>query len=488
MPSASSVLSESGIAFGTSGARGLVTQFTPQVCMAFTQAFVSVMHQNFVFNTVAIAIDNRPSSYAMAQACASSLISLGLQPIYFGVVPTPALAFTAMQQSIPAIMVTGSHIPFDRNGLKFYRPDGEITKADELAILVDDAELVEAELCDLPAVADVAATSYIARYLDLFSPTLLAGKRIGIYEHSSAGRDLYAKLFQQLGAEVVNLGRSEQFVPIDTEAVSLQDIEIAQNWQKEYRLDAVFSTDGDGDRPLLSDETGTYLRGDILCLLAAQFLGIEALAIPVSCNSAVEACGSFKQVFRTKIGSPYVIEAFARLLTQFSRVAGFEANGGFLLGSDIDVNGVNLSALPTRDALLPALAVLAMATNCPISQLVAQLPSIFTASDRIQNFERARSLALIEQGIASPKSFLAKLSLGQFEVLSVDTTDGLRMTLSNDDVIHLRPSGNAPELRCYAESKSVDAANSLVELVLSSITNLKCQVYWGVIDFISTNQ
>ncbi|MCE9777536.1 phosphomannomutase [Shewanella algae] len=473
MPSISSVLSQSGVAFGTSGARGLVTQFTPQVCMAFTQAFVDVMRQHFTFNTVAIAIDNRPSSYAMAQACASSLIELGLKPIYFGVVPTPALAYTAMQQNIPAIMVTGSHIPFDRNGLKFYRPDGEITKADELAILADDAGLVDAHICDLPKVSDVAATSYISRYLDLFSPTLLAGKRIGIYEHSSAGRDLYAKLFQKLGAEVVSLGRSDQFVPIDTEAVSLHDIEMAQSWQKEYRLDAVFSTDGDGDRPLLSDETGTYLRGDILCLLAAQFLGIEALAIPVSCNSAVEACGSFKQVFRTRIGSPYVIEAFARLLTQCSRVAGFEANGGFLLGSDIDVNGVNLSALPTRDALLPALAVFAMAANGSISQLVAQLPSIFTASDRIQNFERARSLALIEQGITSPKSFLAKLSLGQFEVLSVDTTDGLRMTLSNGDVIHLRPSGNAPELRCYAESNSIQNAGLLVDLVLKSITALK---------------
>ncbi|MCS6153495.1 phosphomannomutase [Shewanella baltica] len=469
MPSTCLVLAESGVAFGTSGARGLVTHFTPQVCMAFTQAFVGVMQKNFAFTSVAIAIDNRPSSYKMAQACASSLIALGLQPIYFGVVPTPALAFTAMQQNIPAIMVTGSHIPFDRNGLKFYRPDGEITKADELAILADDIELDEAELYDLSTVSDVAATSYIARYLDLFSPTLLAGKRIGIYEHSSAGRDLYSTLFEKLGAEVVSLGRSDQFVPIDTEAVSLHDIEMAQRWQKEHRLDTVFSTDGDGDRPLLSDETGTYLRGDILCLLAAQFLGIDALAIPVSCNSAVEACDSFKQVLRTKIGSPYVIEAFATLQTQFSRVAGFEANGGFLLGSDIDVNGVNLSALATRDALLPVLAVLAMAGNGPISQLVAQLPSIFTASDRLQKFERERSLALIEQGIASPKSFLAKLSLAQFEVLSIDTTDGLRMTLSNGDVVHLRPSGNAPELRCYAESKSVEAAQLLVEIVLAAL-------------------
>jgi phosphomannomutase len=472
MPRISSVLSQSGVAFGTSGARGLVTQLTPQVCMAFTQAFVGVMKQQSSFECVAIAIDNRPSSEAMAQACASALIALGLQPIYFGVVPTPALAFMAMQQNIPAIMVTGSHIPFNRNGLKFYRPDGEITKADELAILAADADLVITVLYELPVVSDVAAKAYIARYLDLFSPTLLFGKRIGIYEHSSAGRDLYAPLFEKLGADVVSLGRSDQFVPIDTEAVSLQDIKMAQRWQKEYQLDAVFSTDGDGDRPLLADETGTYLRGDILCLLAAQYLGIEALAIPVSCNSAVEACDSFKQIMRTKIGSPYVIEAFAALQLQYSRVAGFEANGGFLLGTEIEVGGVNLSALPTRDALLPALAVLAMAGNGPISSLVAKLPAIFTASDRIQNFARERSLALIEQGIASPKDFLTKLSLGQFDVRTIDTTDGLRMTLSNGDIVHLRPSGNAPELRCYVESDSIEKAIALVNDTLGRLVDL----------------
>ncbi|WP_413493773.1 phosphomannomutase [Shewanella baltica] len=463
------VIANSHIAFGTSGARGLVTDFTPEVCAAFTHAFVAVLREGFVPKHLALAIDNRPSSYAMAQACAAALIQAGVQPVYYGVIPTPALAFQAMQDNMPCIMVTGSHIPFDRNGLKFYRPKGEITKADELAILASQVEYDA--LPELPVLnaSSRAAANYCARYSSLFSLDLLAGKRIGIYEHSSAGRDLYSTLFEKLGAEVVSLGRSDQFVPIDTEAVSLHDIEMAQRWQKEYRLDAVFSTDGDGDRPLLSDEIGTYLRGDILCLLAAQFLGIDALAIPVSCNSAVEACDSFKQVLRTKIGSPYVIEAFATLQTQFSRVAGFEANGGFLLGSDIDVNGVNLSALPTRDALLPALAVLAMAGNGPISQLVAQLPSIFTASDRLQKFERERSLALIEQGIALPKSFLAKLSLAQFEVLSIDTTDGLRMTLSNGDVVHLRPSGNAPELRCYAQSKSVEAAQLLVEIVLAAL-------------------
>ncbi|MCS6206973.1 phosphomannomutase [Shewanella baltica] len=466
------VIANSNIVFGTSGARGLVVDFTSEVCAAFTHAFVSELRQGIAPKQLALAIDNRPSSYGMAQACAAALQQAGIESVYYGVIPTPALAYQAMQDNMPCIMVTGSHIPFDRNGLKFYRPEGEITKADELAILAVQVEFDA--LPELPVLhaSSRAAANYCARYASLFAVNLLLGKRIGIYEHSSAGRDMYASIFESLGAEVVRIDRSDQFVPIDTEAVGEADKAKAQLWSDKYQLDAIFSTDGDGDRPLLSDETGTYLRGDILCLLAAEFLGIEALAIPVSCNSSVEVCNSFKLVKRTKIGSPYVIEAFTELQAQYTRVAGFEANGGFLLGSDIDVSGVSLSALPTRDALLPALAVLAKAGDGPISRLVAQLPAIFTASDRIQNFAIERSLALIEQGIASPNVFLTKLSLGQFEVLSIDTTDGLRIALTNGDVVHLRPSGNAPELRCYAESNSIEKARLLVNLVLSRVADI----------------
>ncbi len=69
----SSIIAESGVADGTSGARGLVIQFTPDVCAAFAVAFIAGMKRNFSFHTVAIAIDNRPSSYPMAQAYASAL-------------------------------------------------------------------------------------------------------------------------------------------------------------------------------------------------------------------------------------------------------------------------------------------------------------------------------------------------------------------------------------------------------------------------------
>ncbi|MCU8104651.1 phosphomannomutase [Shewanella sp. SM101] len=462
----SQIIKDSGIAFGTSGARGLVTEFTPEVCASFTIAFIQTMQKHFHFKRVAIAIDNRPSSPIMAISCIAAAKSTGIEVDYYGVIPTPALAVTSIADNIPAIMITGSHIPFDRNGLKFYRPDGEISKDDEISILSVNTTLCDLDIIDLPIASNRAAEAYLARYLDLFNADLLKDKRIGIYEHSSAGRDLYASLFEQLGATVIRLGRSDSFMPIDTEAVAQSDIDMAQAWQKEHRLDALFSTDGDGDRPLLSNENGIYLRGDILCLLAAKSLYIESLAVPVNCNSAIEMCGLFKKVERTKIGSPYVIAAFDDLQKSYSRVAGFEANGGFLLASDIVVNGVPLRALPTRDAVLPVLAVLALAGIGSISSLVSQLPEIFTASDRIQNFPRKTSIAIIDQGLKDPGLLLAKLGLVDFEVVHVDTTDGLRIKLSNGDIVHLRPSGNAPELRCYVETTDYQKSLRLVDLVL----------------------
>ncbi len=466
MSSAAQIIAESGIAFGTSGARGLVTDFTPEVCFAFTLAFLQSQGK---VERIAIAIDNRPSSSDIAQACITAAKQYGAEVDYYGVIPTPALAVTSIADNIPAIMITGSHIPFDRNGLKFYRADGEISKADEQAILNADIDVPELELIALPEASIRAAQAYLERYTSLFAKDLLSGKRIGIYEHSSAGRDLYAKLYSDLGAEVISLGRSDEFVPIDTEAVALSDIEMAQAWQKEYNLDAIFSTDGDGDRPLLSDETGTYLRGDILCLLAAKALNIEALAIPVSCNTAIDKSGSFKQVVRTKIGSPYVIEALEPMAKEFKAIAGFEANGGFLLGCDITVNGGKLTELLTRDAVLPAIAVLASAKEQPISALVTDLPARYTASDRLQNFAREKSLAIIEQALSAPESFLGHVGLAERSITTTDQTDGLRLTLDDLSVIHLRPSGNAPELRCYVEAENTDKAGKLVNLVLANL-------------------
>ncbi|WP_286889492.1 phosphomannomutase [Pseudoalteromonas sp. ESRF-bin5] len=461
----SQVITQSGIAFGTSGARGLVNDFTPNVCAAFATAFVKSIDNEFSFNTVALAIDNRPSSYAMAQACAQGLKQLNIDTVYYGVIPTPALAYKAMRDAMPSIMITGSHIPFDRNGLKFYRPDGEITKEDEQAILHNDAPFMPLSGLSALTVSNAAEQVYISRYAELFSADALAGKKIGIYEHSSAGRDIYKALFESLGAEVTSLERSDTFVPIDTEAVSDEDKQKARDWSKAHGFDAIFSTDGDGDRPLIADENGEWLRGDILGLLCSKLLNIEALAIPVSCNTAIEKSGYFKHVVRTQIGSPHVISEFAELSESFSSVAGFEANGGYLLGTDVTLNDKLLTALPTRDALLPAFMLLTEPQS--ISELIKGLPKRFTASDRIQNFAKEQSLDLINELKSNATPFLKKL--GVEGVYETNITDGLRITLSNGDILHLRPSGNAPELRCYAEADSTAKAIDYVQSVLKLI-------------------
>jgi phosphomannomutase len=129
----------------------------------------------------------------------------------------------------------------------------------------------------------------------------------------------------------------------------------------------------------------------------------------------------------------------------------------------------SLAALPTRDALLPILALLAMAAErgAPLSQLSAGLPARFTASDRLQSFETARSRQLLAQLASGPGALAAFFAeLGQ--VAAVNQVDGLRVTLASGDIVHLRPSGNAPELRCYGEADAPERAAELVRWGLAA--------------------
>lgn len=464
------LMQQSGVRFGTSGARGLVADMTPEVCHAYTAAFLQVIHAP-VGSRVAVGIDLRPSSPEIAAACAGAIRAAGLEVVWCGALPTPALAYFAQENRLPAIMVTGSHIPFDRNGIKFYRAEGEITKADEAGIAAATVELPGSGLTvDLPAIDPAARQMYIRRYTAFFPERGLDGLRLGFYEHSSVARDLLGELLRELGAEVISLGRTDTFVPIDTEAVSEADARQARAWAAQHPFDAILSTDGDADRPLLGDEHGNWLRGDIVGLLCARYLGADALATPVSCNTAIEKCGAFAQVVRTRIGSPYVIAGMETLAASGARVvAGFEANGGFLLGSDLTKDHRPLRALPTRDAVLPMLALIAAAraAGVPLSRLAADLPPRYTASDRLQNFAVEKSRELLAALSASPAAIVDLLGRA---AVSIDQTDGLRMTFADGEIVHLRPSGNAPELRCYAEADSPERAGELARDCLAKLT------------------
>jgi phosphomannomutase len=459
---------EQGVAFGTSGVRGLVKDLTPALCFAFVRSFLQSVCPSS--KCVAIGMDLRPSSPDIAKACLLATESLDVEVVFCGDLPTPALAFYAMQNNMPAVMITGSHIPFDRNGIKFYRPDGEISKADEASImngLVEVPEFVsdQAAQLALPVIDHSAVELFKQRYTSLFPSNMLQGKRVGVYEHSSVARDVIKELLAHFGAEVISLERTETFVPIDTEAVSEEDVQKGLNWSKEYKLDAIISTDGDGDRPLIANEKGEWLRGDILGVLCADYLAATHVAAPVNVNTVLELRGKLQNPerisLRTRIGSPYVIAGMEDLLQQSpdARVVGYEANGGFLVGADFVVNGETLHALPTRDSVLPALIVLAMSFEQvrPISQLTDDYPQRYTASDRIKDIPTDASrklIAAIKTSKAKQTELLSAIAQDgdMLEVASIDETDGLRMTLNNGDIVHLRPSGNAPELRCYVES------------------------------------
>ncbi len=468
------LMDSSGVRFGTSGVRGLVSEMTHELCFAYVLAFLQVIAAR-PSSRVAIAIDLRPSSPDIAAACAAAAHHLGVHVVFCGALPTPALAYFCQTEGIPGVMVTGSHIPFDRNGIKFYSVNGEITKADEIAIsksIVNIPHDVPRSVLLEPNLT--ASQLYMDRYLNFFPPQCLSGMKLGFYEHSSVARELLSKILETLGAEVISLGRTDVFVPIDTEAVSQVDIDQARRWADEFDFDAILSTDGDADRPLIGDEGGHWLRGDIAGTLCAKYLGAQALATPVSCNTAIELCGAFPHITRTRIGSPYVIAGMEEMLASgLVNVVGFEANGGFLLGSAIEKVGRTLYPLMTRDAVLPILALLVMAREkgCKLSQLLVELPPRYTGSDRLQSFPLEDSQRILKTLSASTEAINTLLASIGGKPTHIDQTDGLRIFLDNTEIIHFRPSGNAPELRCYAEAAGQKRANFLASECLRLIHN-----------------
>lgn len=446
--------------FGTSGLRGLVTELTEALVADHIRAFIAACPTG---TGLWVGRDLRPSSPALAGIVLRTAQAEGLATVDCGDVPTPALALAAMGAGAAAVMVTGSHIPADRNGLKFYLPHGEVAKADEAAILAALGRRPAGRTGPETVVNAGVGRAWVARYATAFGPRALEGLRLGVWSHSAVSRDLVLDSLRALGAEVMELGRSDHFIPVDTEAVSPEARRALALWAAEQRLDAILSTDGDGDRPLLTDAAGRVIPGDVLGQITAAVLGAEVVVTPVSSNTGVEAAGRFARVIRTRIGSPFVIAGMAAAGP--ARVVGYEANGGFLLGYAATGPAGPLPPLATRDSLLPMLAPLSRARAAGgLAALVAQEPPRFTAADRLEGVAPDRARALLEGFEADPARLAAfPAALGEVLTDRIDRTDGLRLTLASGRILHMRPSGNAPEFRLYAEAESTDMAGKLLE-------------------------
>jgi phosphomannomutase len=529
--------------FGTSGRRGEVVHLTQLEIYTNVLAEIHYLQslQHFEGGIQAgddfyFAHDLRPSSTdyvengrgGLCQAVEQALKDGGMRPINLGAIPTPALTYYALKNAKGSIMVTGSHIPFDRNGYKLNTSKGELLKKDEQPIN-DAVELTREALLTqpyaeslfdnqgifrntqsglLPAAAE-GKTAYIQRYLSFFEGETLQGMKLLAYQHSAVGRDLLVEILQKLGAEVTPIGRSETFVPIDTEAIDQAQLDTIQNFYSETgrTFDAVVSTDGDSDRPLLLAPEGDKLRffgGDLLGMIVAEFLRTDAVVVPISTNDAIDR-GPLARVTepKTKIGSPYVIAGMQRAVSKGRhRVCGWEANGGFLTGSDIERNSNVLTALPTRDAMLPLLCSLFAAHNRQITlpELFATLPHRFSHAALIRNFPRPTSMKIIER-FSPPEAIMQEVWYHPDYIIAHDTnhaglevtkphakqldqirrelqtvfsaesgfapiarlnyTDGVRIIFANGDVAHFRPSGNADELRIYSVADKQERANAI---------------------------
>lgn len=474
------LMQQSGVKFGTSGARGLAAAMTDGVCHAYTTGFLQYLEEigelKQAGESVALAGDLRPSTGRIMAAVAQAVRDLGYVPVNGGRIPSPAVALWGLEKGIPAIMVTGSHIPADRNGIKFNKCSGEILKSDEAGMMAQKVTYREEISVDaLPEENPALGQQYVARYTALFPADCLAGLRVGVYQHSAVIRDLLVDLLSALGAAVVPLGFSASFVPVDTEAIRPEDVALAKTWAQEHVLDCIVSTDGDSDRPLISDENGTWLRGDVVGILVARYLKASSVHTPVSCNTAVETCGWFEKVHRTRIGSPYVVASMQTAeAAGESGVVGYEANGGFLMQSTFSLFGSELQALPTRDAVLPMLSVMLLAKERgeTISACVRALPQRYTASDRIQDFPTEESEKILEQ-LADEAAIEAVFGSLFGSVSTIDRTDGLRVTFESNEVLHLRPSGNAPEFRCYNEAASLERVEEMQRLSMDKLVAMK---------------
>ena len=537
------------LAFGTSGLRGLVKDITDLEAYINIKAglrYLLSVDDIRPGDAVVIAGDLRPSTDRIMRACAQAIIDLGCRVENAGKIPTPALMFYTMSKRCAGVMVTGSHIPFDRNGIKINKSVGEILKSDEAGIMREVKSVRVEEYArsamssafdgsgmfksppELPPVDHSAERAYVHRYLASFNHGGLAGLRVLVYQHSAVGRDILPRILQGLGAVVLATGRSETFIPIDTENITgeqldcLEELTVAAE-ASGRPLHAVVSTDGDSDRPLVTavlpaaevqpgGRRVRFLPGDLLGLVVAEYLRADAAAVPISANDAVERRLRERKVLleKTKIGSPYVVSALDNLrgAGTYERIAGWEANGGFLTGSDIAFNKAPLAALPTRDSTLPILANLFAAAEqgISLSALWNRLPVRFGRAGLIDNFpvgvsgailarlipdgdvieaefdsaghvlDRSRTDALpapLASGAAEDwrksKATLSKFftaELGFDDILRINVLDGVRIYFNNGDVAHIRPSGNAPQLRIYANSDSQARADQIVGLAL----------------------
>lgn len=384
--------------FGTDGIRGHANQFPMtaetalKVGMAAGLEFVRGEHRH----KVVIAKDTRLSGYMLEPALTAGFVSVGMDVILVGPLPTPAVAMlTRSMRADIGVMISASHNPYEDNGIKLFAPNGS-KLSDEVESRIEERMLSDMT-AHLAASKNLGRVKRIedarGRYIEFVKQTFprhlrLDGKKIVIDCANGAAYQIAPVVLAELGADVVTLGVNPNGTNINHNCGSTHP-ELICEATVGHRADLGIALDGDADRVLICDEHGQLIDGDqILGMIAGywhqekRLKGGKVVATQMS-NLALEKFISSigLELVRTAVGDRYVIEAMREQ--------------GCNLGGEQSGHIILRDFVTTGDGLVAALQVLAvmLEKNQPLSvcgrpfdpfpQVLHNIP--FTGSDPLEH-------------------------------------------------------------------------------------------------------
>ncbi len=435
--------------FGTDGIRGtanappMTADMALRVAMA--TAYVLRAHQQGeVMNRAVIGKDTRLSGYMLEQAMASGFVAMGMEVIFTGPVPTPAIAMlTRSLRADIGVMISASHNPYQDNGIKLFGADGyklfdAIEMEIEAALEMDQNELLPSpDLIGKAYRIDDAGGRYI-EYLKGGMPKggSLKGLRIVVDGANGAAYKIAPQLLWELEADVVSIGDRPNGRNIN-DGYGATDIANLQKKVVEEKADLGLALDGDADRLIIVDEKGQKIDGDqIMALLAVSMkdrgiLAKNTLVATVMSNLGLERFLKSKDITleRTAVGDRYVVE----------RMRG----GGFNLGGEQSGHVVLSDFGTTGDGLLAAMQVLSVIQKA--GKKTSEVCNLFKPLPQILKNVR--------------------YSVGQKPLDNEDVKAAIasaEKTLSNDGRLLIRKSGTEPLIRVMAEGDDEQKIQKIV--------------------------
>src|SRR5689334_1725744 len=322
--------------FGTDGVRGTanIEPVTAETALKLGRAAahvfknVSSKSRSRGRHKIVIGKDTRLSGYMLENAISAGVLSMGVDVLFIGPLPTPGVAYvTRSLRADAGIVITASHNPYDDNGIKFFRPDG-FKLDDKIEYEIEHLDF-SGEIENIRPTADdigkaVRIDDALGRYIEYAKASFprgmtLEGMRIVVDCAHGAGYKSTPCVLRELGAEVIVYGNSPDGKNINKDCGSMHPALMCQKiW--EHRADAGISHDGDADRVLLCDESGRLIDGDdimaiaALDLLAQDALHEKTLVATVMSNAGLEAAlkAAGGRVVRTAVGDKNVIDEMLR--------------------------------------------------------------------------------------------------------------------------------------------------------------------------------